>query len=120
MALTNAQKKVALDAGLASVTQVQWYEGTAGNETNATAKVARTAVTLTAPTAANPYIKSNNAALESAGCAAGGATITAFGFCLADNTVVSGPTRLDEAVPLNENGKITVVENGLKEQLENA
>jgi len=115
MALTNARKKAALDAGLASIAKVIWYKGTEGNEVEAT-EVAATACTLKAATTANPSVMANDGALESAAASAG-VTVTAFAFAITDNTVYTTVNRLDSAVVLNTGGKITVVDEGLKEQL---
>lgn len=121
MALTNARKAVGLDAALTNVAKVFWYKGTAGNEVKATEinTDGSTAATLKSATSANPSVKATDGALESA-AASDAITVTAFTFAIADGTEYTTVNRLTEGVVLLAGGKVSVVDGGLKEQLQHS
>jgi hypothetical protein len=111
MALIAANLAAALDEGLVNVTHVLWSE----NGSSESANVARTAVTLKSATSANPSVKSNDGALESA-AASSGCTITHFAFG-ATATPQTTWIELDSPAVLLAGGKITVADGALAEKL---
>lgn len=115
MSLTTDRMAVALDEGLDDVTHVVWSE----NGSSQSDKVAPTAVTLKSATDANPSVKANDGALESDG-ATEGVTITHFAFANIDGETVTLRTtwnELDEPAVLLAEGKITVADGALAENL---
>jgi hypothetical protein len=117
MSLTTARMAAALDTGLTAATHIAWSETGSGQSAN----VAPTALTgdpkLKAATTANPSVKSNNGAHESA-AASSGCTITHWAFASDDTpTLVTTWNALDDDAVLLAGGKITVADGALKENL---
>lgn len=109
----NAESAAALDLVVtnARYTHIGWSE----NGSTESAKVARTAVTWKAATSADPSVKANDGALESA-AASGAATISHWaGFSAGtEGTQRIDWTALDTAVPLIIGGKIEVADGALE------
>jgi len=117
MSLTTARMAAALDTGLTAATHISW----SANGSSATAHVAATSMTgspkLKAATDANPSVKSNNGALESA-AAAEGVTITHWAFASDDaHTLVTTWNALADDAVLLAGGKLTIADGALSERL---
>lgn len=112
MSLTTARLAAALDTGLTSVNQVAWSE----NGTSESSNLAATTVTLKSATVANPSVKSNNGALESAAASAD-CTITHFAFKNSSTGLQTTWNQLSQAAVLLAGGKITAADGSLSENL---
>jgi len=109
----NAESAAALDL---VVTNVRYpYIGWSADGSAETDKLARTAVTWKSATVANPSVKANDGALESAG-ASGSVTISHWAAFSAETegTQRIDWTELDTPVPLITGGKIEVADGALE------
>lgn len=117
MALSTAKLAVALDAALAGIGFVEWSEDGA----TVSSKVAATAVALGAATVANPSVKSNSEAIESAPVSAAG-TFSHFRFTTLATGGVAGNdfVALSAPVVVAQGGTIKAAAGALKEQIAKA
>lgn len=109
MAFNTTRMAAGMDAAAATITHVAWSENGSSESSN----VARTAVSVTSATTANPSVIANDDDIESAE-ASGACTITHFAFHDGTGPVTTW-NELDDPVVLLEGGKITAAAGELTE-----